>query len=487
MAGLIGGMLHSWRQSVPFIAFFSACLSSFPLHAQLSPAQREDIGFTALQNLLGASMPTGAGVSVTQVEALESGSYRPDSSAFVGKSFSFLSGGNSSISSHATTVGQFLYGTSGIASDMGSSATSASIAVYDAANWLGSGFLNTGTPSLLPIVETRPIQNHSWIGSTSNTTLDTEILRRFDYMLARDNVFAAVGVNNGRADSLPALLGQSHNALAVGLSSGDHSAGSTTLDGSGRTKPDIVVPTTATSYATPTVAGAGALLLQTARANASLSNASESVVLRSLLLAGASKEEPEFTRPWAHSESAPLDTLYGAGELDLKTSFDILSSGEFASSTGSLASERGWDFGSAFVADPGVYFFDLTSDAGPISLTASLVWNSVVSAADTNPDPSVTAYSFSTIVPNLNLRLYSATGFAMGSQIAASLSTVDNLELIYAKDLSSGRYALSVSSDTDSVNYGLAWTASVPEPSSLLLLSVAAIFLLRFRNSRQSV
>jgi len=33
----------------------------------------------------------------------------------------------------------------------------------------------------------------------------------------------------------------------------------------------------------------------------------------------------------------------------------------------------------------------------------------------------------------------------------------------------------------------LAWTASVPEPSSLLLLSVAAIFLLRFRNSRQRV
>jgi hypothetical protein len=336
-------------------------------------------------------------------------------------------------------------------------------------------------------VETRPIQNHSWIGSPSNEALDTEILRRFDYMLARDNVFAAVGVNNGSANSLPALLGQSHNALAVGLSNGDHSAGSTTLDGSGRTKPNIVVPTTATSYGTPTVAGAGALLLQTARADVSLSNASESVVLRSLLLAGASKEEPEFTTTWTHSESTPLDTRYGAGELDVKTSFDILSGGEFASSAGTLASERGWDFGSAFVAAPGVYFFDLTSDAGPLSLTASLVWNSVVSATDTNPDPFLTAYSFSTIVPNLDLRLYSATGFAVGSQIAASLSTVDNLELIYAKDLSPGRYALSVSSDTDSVNYGLAWTASVPEPSSLLLLSVAAIFLLRFRNSRQRV
>ena len=480
-------MLHAWRQSIPFIAFFSACLFSFPLHAQLSSAQREDIGFTALQNLLGASMPTGAGVSVTQVEAPASGSYRPDSTAFDSKSFSFPSGGNSSISWHATTVGQFLYGTSGIAPDMGSSATSASIAVYDAANWLGSGFLNTGTPSLLPNVETRPIQNHSWIGSTSNAALDTEILQRFDYMLARDNVFAAVGVNNGSANPLPALLGQSHNALAVGLSNGDHSAGSTTLDGSGRTKPDIVVPTTATSWATPTVAGAGALLLQTARADVSLSNASESVVLRSLLLAGASKEEPEFTRTWTHSESSPLDSRYGAGELDVKTSFDILRGGEFASSADSLASERGWDFGTAFVAAPGAYFFDLTSDAAPLSLTASLVWNSVVSATDTNPNPFVVAYSFSTIVPNLDLRLYSATGFALGNQIAASLSTVDNLELIYAKDLLPGRYALSVNSNTDSVNYGLAWTASVPEPSSLLLLSVAAIVLWRFRKSRQRV
>jgi hypothetical protein len=480
-------MLNVCRQSISFFAFFSVCLCSFPLHAQLSPAQLEDIEFTALQNLLGGSMPTGAGVSLTQVEALDTGSYRPDSSVFVSKAFSFPSVGSASISSHATTVGQFLYGASGIAPDMGSSATSASIAVYDAADWLGSGFLHTGTASLLPNVDTRPIQNHSWIGSTSNAPLDTEILRRFDYMLARDNVFATVGVNNGSANPLPALLGQSHNALAVGLSNGDHSAGSTTLDGSGRTKPDIVVPTTATSWATATVAGAGALLLQTASTNASLSNASESVVLRSLLLAGASKEEPEFAIPWTHSESTPLDTRYGAGELDLQTSFDILSGGEFGSSAGSLAAQRGWDFGSTSVAAPGVYFFDLTSDAGPLSLTASLVWNSVVVATDTNSDHFVTAYGFSTIIPNLDLRLYSATGFALESQIAASLSTVDNLELIYAKDLSPGRYALSVSSGTDSVNYGLAWTASVPEPSSLLLLSGAVIFLLRFRNSRQRV
>jgi len=480
-------MSRPWRHPFFLLAIWSAgaFLHSSLLSAQLSPAELEDIGFTDLQTLLGGSAPTGQGVSVTQVEATESGSYRPNVADFTGKAFSFPSGGNVSISSHATIVGQYLYGSSAISPNVGTSSSNASIAVYDANNWLGGGFLYSNTPSVLPLVETNPIQNHSWIGSTGNVTIDTEILRRFDYMLRRDNVLATVGVNNGSGNSLPALLAQSHNALAVGLSNGDHSSGVTSLDGSGRTKPDIVVPVSATSWATPTVAAAGALLLQSARESSTPVHASKSEVLRSILLAGASKEESEFSTAWTNSESSPLDARYGAGELDVETSYGILSGGEFNSSNASVTADRGWDFGTSSIGSPQYYFIDLPEGTTAFSLTASLVWNSIVEATDTNPSPFATSYSFSTIVPNLDLRLYSATGFVVEGQIAASLSPSDNLELIYAKSLSSGRYALSVTSDTAAIDYGLAWTASVPEPASVFLLLAATGFLWFVRTPRK--
>ncbi|MEI8293826.1 MAG: hypothetical protein WCG66_07520 [bacterium] len=365
-------------------------------------------------------------------------------------------------------MGSYLYGSGSLSPSVG--AGNASITVYEVNSWVGSGFLRATTPSLLPKSETAPIQSHSWIGTTNNAAIDTQILQRFDYMLDRDNVVAAVALNNGNGP-VPSLMAQSHNALAVGLSNGGHSFGSTSLDGSGRTKPSLVVPAGATSWATPTVASAAALLLQKASTTPSLSNGSKSLAIRSILLAGASKEEEEFSIPWTHTDSSPLDERYGAGELDVASSYRILTAGEYAASSTSLVGSEGWHFGSASSQSTACYFFDL-NNATPLSLTATLVWNSKVTPFDTNPSPFV-SYDFSTFVPNLDLRLYSASGFTLGTQIAASLSTVDNVELIYASVLSPGRYALSVSSDSNAVDYSLAWTAAVPEPSSWVLLLLA--------------
>jgi hypothetical protein len=65
------------------------------------------------------------------------------------------------------------------------------------------------------------------------------------------------------------------------------------------------------------------------------------------------------------------------------------------------------------------------------------------------------------------------TDFTLGSLVSVSLSTVDNTELIWATGLAPGRYALEVSSNTNNVDYGLAWTVVVPEPGTWLLLAVA--------------
>ena len=61
------------RNSVPASVVVFVCLifSTHGSKAQLNSSQKEDIGFTALQLKLGAAMPTGAGVSVSQVEAPE--------------------------------------------------------------------------------------------------------------------------------------------------------------------------------------------------------------------------------------------------------------------------------------------------------------------------------------------------------------------------------------------------------------------------------
>ena len=59
---------------------------------------------------------------------------------------------------------------------------------------------------------------------------------------------------------------------------------------------------------------------------------------------------------------------------------------------------------------------------------------------------------------NLNLRLHHASGFTLGSEVAASLSTVDNVELVHQSALAPGDYALVVeNTSADSTAYGLAW------------------------------
>ena len=264
--------------------------------AQLSTAEKADIGFTSLQTRLGVLMPTGAGVSVSQTEAPDgSSNYRPDTSLFSGKTFAFPSSGTTGTSSHASTVGQYLYGANSLAASIGATANSDTVTVYEVNSWLQNGFLNYNLASALPLVELNDIQNHSWIGTTGNSTTDTQILGRMDYAIARDDFVAVFGLNNGSGTTLPNLMGQSYNGMTVGLSNGNHSRGTTTIDGTGRTKPDIVVPTSATSWAAATVSSAAGLVLGVARATPALSNAQTSEMVKALLLAGATKTESEFS------------------------------------------------------------------------------------------------------------------------------------------------------------------------------------------------
>ncbi len=437
----------------------------------------DDVGFTDLQNELGSSMPTGAGIEVSQIEATSGGYYLPDTtlSQFSGKTFTDKSNVATGISSHATNVGTFFYGrTNSLAPDI------PAIDNYEANNWIGSGFLNHGSfPSQPPRVETRRIQNCSWISLSTDTNALTDITRRLDYAINRDGYTATVSVNNGDStDNIPGLLAHSYNAISVGRSDGLHSHGSTFYDVSGRIKPDIVAPMTATSWAAPIVGSAAALLLETADNDSALANGAEPESVKAILLAGATKEEfPD----WDRTHTRPLDDVYGAGELNIQNSYHILDRGEQTPSSSSNAAETGWDFNSIGTSDV-TYFIDIPADGPKAELTAALTWNRIIEDGLPGPswgDPDA-------VVWDLRLELYEASDFTLGLQLDYSDSPVDNVEYVYVTNLDPGQYALKVVTDSGQsgdIDYALAWrTESVPEPASLGLIGLAGLLLARRRR-----
>jgi hypothetical protein len=442
--------------------------------AQLTSQQKADIGFTSLEQRLGAAMPTGANLSVRVVEVPDgSGNYGPNTAdtQLGGKTFEFLSGSTGALG-HATTVSRYLFGTQSLAPAIGNTAQGQTAAFSEVNNWLFSGFLNVDNSSLLPAVETRKLVSHSWVGGFGNESSDTLALNRADFAVQRDGTIATYALNNGSNTTIPSLLASTYNGIVVGRSDGGHSRGTTTINGSGRVKPDIVVPTIATSWATPTVSSAAGLLVETARVGA-FTNGDRPQVVKSLLMAGATKagDTVPGSWNWSNSQTQPLDSVYGAGQLNIEHAYDILTAGQFAASTSSLAAATGWDFGTASSILPQRYFFEVMAGG---DLTASLNWHRTMTATDTQPGPGVN-YAFSGTLANLDLRLFSATDFTLGSLVSASLSTVDNTELIWATGLAPGRYALDVSSNTNNVNYGLAWVVVVPEPATWALMLVAAV------------
>ncbi len=416
------------------------------LHA--SPAvlradYRDDVGYTKLALELGGALPTGTGIGVTQIEAPVNGTepyaYLPDQSfaEFAGKTFTVLSN-SGLVSGHANAVAQYFFGSS-----TGMAPGVTSIHNYEANGWLQDDFLQYGS-SNPPDAETQRILNASWMGSAdSGGPLDVQLLRRFDYAVQQSEFLGVVALNNGDGGNVPALMASSYNGISVGRSDAYHSYGTNTADGGGRTKPDIVAPLGATSYATPVVASAAAMLSQGAPANAT-----KPVTLKAILMAGATKGQfPTWSRTTAH----PLNGIYGAGQLNVYNSQHILAAGQQAANSGATVPRTGWDYNTT-AGGGRLYFFDVPAGASTMALSTVLTWNRTISGAFPSPSSSLA---------NLTLKLYAASGFTTGALIDSSESAVDNVEHIYRTTLAPGRYALEVTAGENGVAYALAWL-SVP-------------------------
>ncbi len=416
-------------------------------------------------------------LKLTQVEAASGTNFLPQDSGetnppvgftfsgtdiFLGKTFHLRSTSPSLTygkSSHAGNVGNRFYSSNSIAPEVDL------IDNYFTNNWIGSNFLLTGS-SLQPRIEDSILQNHSWIvfGHTSSATIQQidnsirtyrEIVRRLDYAMDRDGFLACVGLNSSSNTTVPPVFGASYNAISVGLTSGDHSRGGTIsaigtgsgaveYDGVGRTKPEIVANDSATSYSTAQISSAAALLLGVAN-NRGMGNAFRPEVMKAILMAGATKSE--FTN-WNRTTTQPIDTVFGAGEINVQNSYHILVGGEVT--TGITAGHYGWNRATLPAGGSSVYNLRLERDITEFSVM--LNWNRTIITA-----PWLGGGSYNESIADMSLQLHRVDN-GVAVLLDTSNSSIDNLEHLYLRGLSAGTYTLTVTTDIAG-DYALAWRA----------------------------
>jgi len=401
-----------------------------------------------------ADPPTGAGVRVATVEAPLDGGYRPNpnDAQFDGVTISTLSGATGN-SSHATNVGRYLYG-----ADWGMAAGVSEAWVWEAANFVLSGYLRTGAGAQGPTAPPFGIRviNHSWVGALGGAN-DVDALRRADFAIDVHRVHMVMGLPNAGDGSFP-LLGSAYHGITVGRRDGQHETGTTTVDGAGRQKPDLVAPGSATSWAAPMTSAAIALLLETIADDPDLATdlrADDPDVLKAILMASAAHEDdadgvwsngPATSGPDRGRTTTPLDPVMGAGTLQVDRAHRTLVAGRVDAASDPAAAGPacgpGWTTGS--VAAGASAWVVLTLPQAAAELTVALAWERFVRLSP----PSAS-------LADLELELFrlDAAGgpvplvgdpgrFAGGNVLSAS--AVDNVEHLHVLGLDAGTYAVRV-------------------------------------------
>jgi Subtilase family len=334
-------------------------------------------------------------------------------------------------SGHSDTVGRNFYGMAGI------TGVATNIAHVD--NYEASTFVNYYVNQGHPISER--IVNQSFTYGTYDSGVD----QIFDNYAASNNVLFVSGAGfNGQPVYSPATC---YNGIGVGVADNDLSPNGPTPDG--RSKPDIIAPgfpDVVTSYTTPQVSGAAAILIQAGLRTDGGSDTNSAVdirTLKALLLNGAIKPSG-----WTNSSSAPLHPRYGAGVLNVFNSYQQLAGGKHGyvaaasvstnsahpptGDMGTVSVLNGWDFNtnssSTNFDRVNHYYFNVTnsSSGATFAATATLVWN---------------RHAYKSGINNLDLFLYNT---ANSNLVACSTSLVDNVEHLYLTNLAQGRYDLQV-------------------------------------------
>ncbi|MCH2113930.1 MAG: hypothetical protein MK171_03315 [Pirellulales bacterium] len=482
------------RAALSFWLFWAYLLFAPGLQeANADPLYGSFIGYDHLKTILGGSTPDGSGINVQHVEVLKNNLYYvPNPVLYNGTHTNVtlnagVTQGNSGISTHANGTGKDFYGNNSIASGV------SAIDGYEVFHWLGydvvhqgdgqfsqtpdaSGFLNVlQGAGALPDTSSARVANHSWVANFSSTTIHAELLRRLDYVVESDDFLQIVGIPNSPTTAR-AILASGYNDIAVGRTIANHAeltAGVDSVYTAGRESPSLVAPGATTSRATAMVSSAATVLMETAQ-EGSLSNfnqitnrtrtiyhAETSEVMRAALMAGADRAV-NFTDPnaqltgYAIDTSNNLDSNYGAGQVSVLHSYNILAGGEHDSTEDGGSGDigfYGFDYdpsfgGSGGSNSTGTYGFTAGVDQ---ILKASLVWNL---------DIVDVTFTGATTLHNLDLELWDATSnqkiVGLG---ATSDSTTESTENIFYDGLVAGTdYEMRVVGAGEfQWDYGIAW------------------------------
>lgn len=423
------------------------------------------IGLTLLQEL--NMNLNGAGIRVGQPEAAEDTNgviweVNPTTVQEPNGLFTYYSNNVSKMypnslgseSGHADLVGEIFYGPNGVATNV------AHVDTAEADDYFNFFIANDRA---LALSVTDAVVNQSFtFGPLDANTQELVDSNYDDYSEKFQTLFVSAACNFSISSNVCAP-GTSYNCISVGAFRGDSSVGPT-ID-NGRCKPDINAPQNETSFSTPQVAGAAAILTQAGwrgDGGSDTNSAANMITVKALLLNGAVKPAD-----WTNVVPSPLDYRYGAGVLNVFNSYEELAFGKhgYSFSTNiplgtahppvatavSVPVLNGWDFNtntsSSSMDAVNHYFFNVTnaSRAGTFSFTTTLVWNRHQSEANIN---------------NLALYLYNA---ANSNLVAASTSVVDNVQHVFVPQLAQGHYDLQVwkagggSIVSDSEPYALAW------------------------------
>ena len=342
-------------------------------------------------------------------------------------------------SGHAEFVANEFYGkTNGLANQV------SHVDNYDA-DYFYNQFIQNGTAIGVRVVNQSFIFTADANGDHYPTNEEEMLDAQYDDFASEYGVLFVSGAGNG-GRVYPAAT--CYNGIGVGVINGDSSFGPT---GDGRCKPDIVSPgdISLTSFSTPFVSGAAAVLIQAALrgdGGADTNSANDNRTIKALILNGATKPSD-----WTNSVISPLDARYGSGVLNVFNSWTELKGGKHAfieSSSVSIGTPHlpganpaneptsiGWDYNSLTNPDPlhdqiNHYYFTVTGSNSFI-FTSTLVWLRPHSTI-LNPLPAIN---------DLNLFLYNT---ANNSLVLCSTSAVDNVEHLYIPGLLPGRYDLQV-------------------------------------------
>lgn len=236
---------------------------------------------------------------------------------------------------------------------------------------------------------------------------------------------------------------------------------------------NLIFEVAGTSFATPSVTGATALLHQLGSLQAQAGNNrffgewEQHEVMKAALMNSADKlagvqgstrtiidsNDQNWTQSEAYNNPAiPLDDQLGAGHLNVGRAVQQFTPGEHEPGMVPLI---GWDYSPIPFVGSTEYIFDQPLSANQY-VSATLIWDRQVESTGGNTYNEGDQF-FSSGFPNLNLQLMT-TG---GTVVASSTSTDMNLEHIFTNDIGAGNYKLVLNhvccDGFEDGDYALAW------------------------------